>query len=304
VTSVTERRAEPPLVSLEPDIDALAARVDEALRASAALDGNARKVAEEVRESIEAVHRAVLVTIVRRLRQDDAGRAALYELVDDPLVHTVFSLHGIVRADPASRARAALESVRLGLQSHGGDVELVRVEEGTAYVRLSGACNGCSMSAVTMRSTVEQALLGADASVTAVEVLPSEPGPALIPLSAVGRPGTAAAREAGWVEAGEAAALPDGRVTRLALKAGSGEGADVIVVRLGASLTAYRNECAHEALPLHDAVLEPRSGTLTCPWHGFCYDAVSGDCLSAPGAALEQLPLRVDDGRLWIRVGS
>ena len=31
-------------------------------------------------------------------------------------------------------------------------------------------------------------------------------------------------------------------------------------------------------------------------------DATSGECLSAPGAQLEQLPLRVDDGDVWIRV--
>ena len=53
-----------------------------------------------------------------------------------------------------------------------------------------------------------------------------------------------------------------------------------------------------------DTVLDVSNGTLTCPWHGFCYDATSGECLSAPGAQLEQLPLRVDDGDVWVRVGQ
>ncbi len=76
------------------------------------------------------------------------------------------------------------------------------------------------------------------------------------------------------------------------------------MVNAGRRLSAYRNECAHEALPLDNAVLDLGSNTLTCPWHGFCYDAASGECLSAPGAQLEQLPLRVDDGVVWVRVAG
>jgi nitrite reductase/ring-hydroxylating ferredoxin subunit len=78
----------------------------------------------------------------------------------------------------------------------------------------------------------------------------------------------------------------------------------VLVVNLHQRLTAYVNECAHEALPLDNAVLDVDNGTLTCPWHGFCYDAASGECLTAPAAQLEQLPLRIDDGHVWIRVGT
>ncbi len=71
---------------------------------------------------------------------------------------------------------------------------------------------------------------------------------------------------------------------------------EIIVVNTGQRLSAYRNECAHEGLPLDNAVLDIYNGTLTCPWHGFCYDATSGECLSAPGAQLEQVPLRIDSG--------
>ena len=67
-------------------------------------------------------------------------------------------------------------------------------------------------------------------------------------------------------------------------------------------LAAYRNECAHEGLPLDEAIIDTSNGTLTCPWHGFCFDAASGECLSAPGAQLEQLPMRVDGGEVWIRI--
>src|SRR5947208_10680635 len=122
---------------IEPTFEQLAQAVDDAATAVAQLTGAPRAAADAVREAIEAAHKAALVTIVRRLRDSEAGRTILFELVDDPMIHMLFSLHGIIRPDPLTAARAALDTVRPGLQSHGGDVELLRVEDGVAYVQLS-----------------------------------------------------------------------------------------------------------------------------------------------------------------------
>lgn len=284
----------------EPTFEELAKRVDDAVGALAGLDPEARAVAEELKAAVEAIHRAGLVTMVRRMRADDAARAALFDLVDDPTVHLLLSLHGIVRPDPVTHANQVLESVRPQLNSHGGDVSLARVENGTAFVRLEGACNGCSMSSVTLRNLVEEALVAGVPSISAVEVLPNEPTPTLIPLESL-RIGRDPASE-GWVRVGPAADLPVDDLSAVTLTTATGEATEVIVVNAGQRLSAYRNECAHEALPLNNAVLDLSNNTLTCPWHGFCYDATSGECLSAPGAQLEQLPLRVDDGDVWVRV--
>ena len=284
----------------EPTFEELAKRVDDAVAALAGLDPEARAVAEELKAAVEAIHRAGLVTMVRRMRADDAARAALFELVDDPTVHLLLSLHGIVRPDPVTHANRVLESVRPQLHSHGGDVSLARVEDGTAFVRLEGACNGCSMSSVTLRNLVEEALVQGVPAISAVEVLPNEPTPTLIPLESL-RIGRDPASE-GWVKVGPAADLPVDDLSALTLTTATGEATEVIVVNAGQRLSAYRNECAHEALPLNNAVLDLSNNTLTCPWHGFCYDATSGECLSAPGAQLEQLPLRVDEGDVWVRV--
>ena len=286
----------------EPTFEELAKRVDDAVAALAGLDPEARAVAEELKAAVEAIHRAGLVTMVRRMRADDAARAALFELVDDPTVHLLLSLHGIVRPDPVTHANRVLESVRPQLHSHGGDVSLARVEDGTAFVRLEGACNGCSMSSVTLRNLVEEALVQGVPAISAVEVLPNEPTPTLIPLESL-RIGRDPASE-GWAKVGPAADLPDDDLSALTLTTATGEATEVIVVNAGQRLSAYRNECAHEALPLNNAVLDLSNNTLTCPWHGFCYDATSGECLSAPGAQLEQLPLRVDEGDVWVRVNT
>ncbi|MCW1957626.1 MAG: NifU family protein, partial [Mycobacterium sp.] len=168
-----------------PSIEDLAKRVDDAVAALDELDPAARAAAEELQGAIEAVHRAGLVTIVRRLRENDDTRPVLFELADDPVVHLLLSLHGIVRPDPVTHANQVLETVRPQLHSHGGDVALVRIEDGTAFVRLEGACNGCSMSSVTLRNLVEEALVQGVPAITAVEVVKDQPSPTLIPVESL-----------------------------------------------------------------------------------------------------------------------
>jgi Fe-S cluster biogenesis protein NfuA len=52
-----------------------------------------------------------------------------------------------------------IEAVRPSLQSHGGDVELVSVEEDkTVKVRLQGACSGCPGAQMTLKNGIERLL--------------------------------------------------------------------------------------------------------------------------------------------------
>ena len=53
-----------------------------------------------------------------------------------------------------------LNKVRPGLQADGGDVEFVSFDDktGTVKVQLTGACNGCPMSAMTLKMGIEQEL--------------------------------------------------------------------------------------------------------------------------------------------------
>ena len=51
-----------------------------------------------------------------------------------------------------------LESLRPSLLADGGDVELVEVIGNTAYVNMTGACNGCQMAAMTI-SGIQQRLM-------------------------------------------------------------------------------------------------------------------------------------------------
>lgn len=50
------------------------------------------------------------------------------------------------------------EMVRPALESDGGDIAIVRIDEGDIYVRLLGACVGCPSSRMTLQMGVERLL--------------------------------------------------------------------------------------------------------------------------------------------------
>lgn len=50
------------------------------------------------------------------------------------------------------------EKVNPQVASHGGRIDLVDYANRTVYLRMSGGCQGCSASAVTLRNGVEKAI--------------------------------------------------------------------------------------------------------------------------------------------------
>ncbi|WP_437967075.1 NifU family protein [Sorangium sp. So ce260] len=71
-------------------------------------------------------------------------------------------LEHVMRSPPASatlerRLQEVVErSVNPGLAAHGGRLTLERVEGNTAYVRMSGGCQGCGAAGLTLREGVER----------------------------------------------------------------------------------------------------------------------------------------------------
>ena len=292
------------------DLAQLAERVDHAVAEAGALEPAVRAKALALKSAIEEFHKVGLTRIVRRLKEDPRGKELLFELVDDPTVYALFSMHGLVRADLRTRVSRVIDMVRPTLQSHGGDVSLVDVRDNRAFVRLSGNCNGCSMSSVTLRTTVEESLKEHVPEIEGVEVVPTEPEGSLssdgepvnvlqiqLPVVAAGPDGRQrVVQGAGWVQGPRADDVAADRP--LAFEA---DGANVLVIRSKEGLRAFRNACAHQGLPLERGVCDAESGTITCPWHGFQFDSASGECFSSPQCQLEPFPLRVTDGVVWVR---
>lgn len=57
------------------------------------------------------------------------------------------------------KIKAVLDKTRPILQADGGDIEFVDYKDGIVYVRMQGACAGCSAINVTLYDGIESILL-------------------------------------------------------------------------------------------------------------------------------------------------
>ena len=76
---------------------------------------------------------------------------------------------GDLSGDVAQRVIQVLgQQVNPSIAAHGGRAELVAVEQGTAYLRLGGGCQGCAMATVTLSQGIEAAIIQAVPEITSV----------------------------------------------------------------------------------------------------------------------------------------
>ena len=60
--------------------------------------------------------------------------------------------------DTEKRIIEEIERLKPYLQNDGGNIEFVKYEDGIVYVKLTGACAGCSMIDITLKEGIEEIL--------------------------------------------------------------------------------------------------------------------------------------------------
>ncbi|MEQ1565164.1 MAG: NifU family protein [Myxococcota bacterium] len=255
-------------------------------------DANQQLAVGALRRTIEAIQKEAFRRIVAEVKQDPAGLAALRRAVDDPWVFNVLSYHGLLKKpEPPieERIERALDTVRPSLAGHGGDVRVVAfVPPDEVRIRMVGSCDGCAFTDVTVKLGVEKALLEGVPELKRVTVVKGT-APADAP-SPSGSPFAVP-----WEDAGAVDDVPEGGVVAVELAKAS-----VLLTRIAGEVKVYPNACAHLGMPLEMG--EVRDGVITCSYHGFEFRLDTGECLTAPEIALPSLPVRVDQGRVQIRV--
>jgi len=130
-----------------------------------------RDLAEELVATVVQMYGIGLERIVGALIQDgEHGERIAVGLTDDPLVATLMLIHDLHPVPLADRVQAALDSVRPYMESHGGNVELLGLENGIARIHLRGSCSDCSASSVTLELAIKQALEDAAPDLEGLEV--------------------------------------------------------------------------------------------------------------------------------------
>jgi Fe-S cluster biogenesis protein NfuA/nitrite reductase/ring-hydroxylating ferredoxin subunit len=241
------------------------------------------------RQAIDALHAEALRRLVRTLRASAGATTALRAAVADEVVYAMLRHHGILKPSIAERVEAALETVRPLLAGHGGNVELVRVDPPAAEIRLIGACDSCPASTLTIDAAIRTALQAACPEIT--EIVQAKDASCV--RSAILPHGT----EGAWFPAGMIADLPEGGIHGITLG-----GRAVILGRSGTRVTCFDDACVHLGAALSGGIA--REGILTCPWHGFRYDLLTGACQSAPGLALRAHETMVVGLRVLVRLAA
>ena len=123
------------------------------------VDPDARKAAQQLIQLLMDLNASGLERMLEIVTQSGAaGEEILRRLGRDPLAASLLFLYGLHPVDLATRVNQALDKVRPLLHSHGGDVELVEIDEGVVRLRLQGSCHGCPSSAMTLRQAIEESL--------------------------------------------------------------------------------------------------------------------------------------------------
>lgn len=87
----------------------------------------------------------------------------------DPFVRHLLLMHDLHPVPVEERVLAALDEVRPYLASHGGNVELLGVEDGVVRLRMQGSCHGCPSSAVTLKTAIEEAIAKAAPDILSID---------------------------------------------------------------------------------------------------------------------------------------
>lgn len=260
-------------------------------------------------DGVDALHRAALGRLAALL-QAPGAEAVWARARNDSLIRTTLLLYDLLPQSEREAAEGALEAVFPYIESHGGKLELLAVAEGIVTVRLSGSCQDCSGSTVTLKRVVEGALRDGLAGFRELRVEsppppPRPPVPAPVGLQA-GQVGgrralpvlsmgamPPAARAPEWHDTVTLDDLPPGTLRGVRVA-----GEAVLLCNAGGDIFAYRDACPDTPLTLSVGQFDGEA--IVCPWHGCRFDARTGRRLVHRGTGLASFPVAIE-GRV-IRV--
>lgn len=227
-------------------------------RVEALSDPAARETAQELLDAVLELYGDGLERIFGALEEaGPAGESVREKLAADGVVSSLLMIHGLYPVPLETRVAEALERVRPYMESHGGGVEVLGLEDDVLRLRLHGSCDGCPSSASTLELAIKQELEEAAPDLLGIEVeglveqqVPSFSGGAL-PLVAAEPPPPAWTTLHVDSPEGDKAARATVNGTRL------------LLANVGGTLLAYRDTCAACRSPLVHGELE--GGVLTCP---------------------------------------
>jgi Fe-S cluster biogenesis protein NfuA len=145
-------------------------------------DPATRELAEELVSAVVQMYGAGLERIVDSLlAAGQEGRRLTATLAEEEQVAALLLIHDLHPVPLLERVQGALEQVRPYMESHGGNVELLSLEQGVARIGLRGSCSSCAASTVTLELAIKQALEQAAPDLEGLEVEGMTNAPTSVP---------------------------------------------------------------------------------------------------------------------------
>jgi Fe-S cluster biogenesis protein NfuA/nitrite reductase/ring-hydroxylating ferredoxin subunit len=265
------------------DINAYGERLQKLLAEVEALPyPGARELIQDCMESVLGFYGAGLKRILQVVSEDGPeGRKVFRDLIRDDVVKGLLLVHDLHPLNLEARLLEALDKVRPYLKSHGGNVELISLENNVARLRLQGTCQSCASSSVTLELAIRHAIEQACPDLAHFEVegvTQDKPAASLVSRRAV----------TDWTVVKSAHQLEEG--AWMPVRIGD---VRLVVCKVNDTLYAYRNRCPACNMPLDTGSFE--GGFLSCALN-HRYDVVhAGRCAEIPSAHLDPLPLLVQE---------
>ncbi len=311
----------------EAEFQAVGQQLDALVQAFEALPfPEVREMAFDMLQTVDTMHREALWRLVAFLHAHGQGEL-LDHAAEDPIIRTLLLLYDLVPSEERTQAEAALDLVRPYIQSHGGEIEVLQIEDGVVHVRLSGACHGCAGSAMTLKRGVETALRqgfpgfrGMEVHEPDVKAVPAvAPGIAkgqldIIPLTPVGRAATPGGASIPPTPARPQAPYQVRRpvfktIARVAdvpagtMRAFDVDSARVLIANVAGEFYAVWNSCPGSMAPLDLGSFSPP--IVVCPWHNDAFDIRTGKRSDgAQGEGLAVLPIAVVGDTIQLAVNT
>jgi Fe-S cluster biogenesis protein NfuA/nitrite reductase/ring-hydroxylating ferredoxin subunit len=247
-------------------------------------DPEASALLQECMETVLAFYGEGLARILDVVKGAAPGGEKICDaLARDDVVRGFLLIHGLHPLSLEARLREALDKVRPYLKSHGGNVELIRLQDDVAHLRLIGHCESCPSSAVTLELALKQAIEEACPDLLGFEVEGMEiaaPDRASQPLGNAQRD---------WIVIEGAGELATGSLMPVHTP-----GPALVICKADRELYAYRDRCPACNLPLHLGTLS--DGLLSCR-AGHRYNVrEAGRSVDHADLHLDPFPLLVEGG--------
>jgi Fe-S cluster biogenesis protein NfuA/nitrite reductase/ring-hydroxylating ferredoxin subunit len=286
VTNTHQLKEGHPAGNLDGEINLQGERVQKLLERIEALPYPAAKqLIQECMEAVLAFYGLGLTKILDVVNgAGPEGRKVYRDLIHNDVINGLLLIHDLHPLDLEARLRDALDKVRPYLKSHGGNVELIGLENNVAKLRLHGTCKSCASSSVTLELAIRHAIELACPDLAYFEVEGAGQDQGSPPASRVSGLTTA-----DWtvIENGQRLAEGDWMPIRLGAMR-------LVICKVNGTLYAYRNRCPACNMPFDAGTLE--GDFLSCSL-GHRYDLrYAGRCAEVPGVHLDPFPLLVEEG--------